>query len=126
MYFFWCTEIRLASASARSRCSSLAPSASAYTTTGMVMVMGEISTTAYADIPSIVRKTVERMLGFDESQLGPMAAMRGSDDGFLAAGLKGMRLFSEQLPLWPKLESAKPRPGCWGRNNHHVANELRV
>ncbi len=39
------------------------------TTTGMVMVMGEISTTAYADIPSIVRKTVER-IGYDDSASG--------------------------------------------------------
>ena len=39
------------------------------TTTGMVMVMGEISTTAYADIPSIVRKTVER-IGYNDSASG--------------------------------------------------------
>ena len=39
------------------------------TTTGMVMVMGEISTSAYADIPSIVRKTVER-IGYTDSAFG--------------------------------------------------------
>ena len=39
------------------------------TTTGMVMVMGEIATTAYADIPSIVRKTVER-IGYNDSASG--------------------------------------------------------
>ena len=39
------------------------------TTTGMVMVMGEISTTAYADIPSIVRRTVER-IGYNDSASG--------------------------------------------------------
>ena len=39
------------------------------TTTGMVMVMGEISTTAYADIPAIVRKTVER-IGYNDSASG--------------------------------------------------------
>jgi S-adenosylmethionine synthetase len=39
------------------------------TTTGMVMVMGEISTSAYADIPSIVRKTVER-IGYTDSSMG--------------------------------------------------------
>ena len=43
------------------------------TTTGMVMVMGEITTEAYADIPSIVRKTVAEIgytnpeFGFDSS-----------------------------------------------------------
>jgi S-adenosylmethionine synthetase len=39
------------------------------TTTGMVMVMGEISTSAYADIPSIVRRTVER-IGYTDSASG--------------------------------------------------------
>ena len=39
------------------------------TTTGMVMVMGEISTTAYADIPAIVRRTVER-IGYNDSASG--------------------------------------------------------
>ena len=39
------------------------------TTTGMVMVMGEITTTAYADIPSIVRRTVER-IGYNDSASG--------------------------------------------------------
>ena len=43
------------------------------TTTGMVMVMGEITTEAYADIPAIVRKTVGEIgytnpeFGFDNS-----------------------------------------------------------
>ena len=43
------------------------------TTTGMVMVMGEITTEAYADIPAIVRKTVGEIgytnpeFGFDSS-----------------------------------------------------------
>ncbi len=39
------------------------------TTTGMVMVMGEISTTAYADISAIVRRTVER-IGYTDSASG--------------------------------------------------------
>ena len=39
------------------------------TTTGMVMVMGEITTSAYADIPSIVRRTVER-IGYTNSASG--------------------------------------------------------
>ena len=39
------------------------------TTTGMVTVMGEISTTAYVDIPGIVRKTI-RDIGYTSSEYG--------------------------------------------------------
>ena len=39
------------------------------TTTGMVLVMGEISTTTYVDIPSIVRKTVKD-IGYDNPEFG--------------------------------------------------------
>ena len=39
------------------------------TTTGMVMVMGEITTTSYVDIPSVVRRTVER-IGYTDSAMG--------------------------------------------------------
>ena len=38
-------------------------------TTGMVMVMGEITTSCYADIPSIVRSTV-REIGYDRPEYG--------------------------------------------------------
>ena len=39
------------------------------TTTGMVLVMGEISTACYADIPSIVRRTVRR-IGYTNPEYG--------------------------------------------------------
>ena len=39
------------------------------TTTGMVMVMGEITTSAYVDIPKIVRDTVEE-IGYDRAKYG--------------------------------------------------------
>ncbi len=39
------------------------------TTTGMVMVMGEITTTANVDIPAIVRKTINE-IGYDNSEKG--------------------------------------------------------
>lgn len=39
------------------------------TTTGMVMVMGEISTNCYVDIPKIVRKTVEG-IGYTRAKFG--------------------------------------------------------
>ena len=38
-------------------------------TTGMVLVMGEISTNYYADIPKIVRKTI-REIGYDRAKYG--------------------------------------------------------
>ena len=37
--------------------------------TGMILVMGEISTSAYADIPSIVRRTI-REIGYDNADYG--------------------------------------------------------
>ena len=40
-----------------------------FTTTGMVVVMGEITTTHYTDIPSIVRRTVER-IGYTDPNYG--------------------------------------------------------
>lgn len=39
------------------------------TTTGMVMVMGEISTNCHVDIPSIVRRTVDR-IGYNDPSYG--------------------------------------------------------
>ncbi len=39
------------------------------TTTGMVVVMGEITTSTYVDIPSIVRRTI-REAGYDDSAYG--------------------------------------------------------
>ena len=39
------------------------------TTTGMVMVMGEITTSCYADIPSVVRETVKK-IGYDKPEYG--------------------------------------------------------
>jgi len=39
------------------------------TTTGMVMVMGEITTNCYVDIPKVVRETV-RQIGYDRAKFG--------------------------------------------------------
>ena len=41
----------------------------ALTTTGMVMVAGEISTIAYVDIPAIVRQTLEK-IGYTRADFG--------------------------------------------------------
>ncbi len=52
-----------------------------FTTTGMVVVMGEITTTHYTDIPAIVRRTVERIgytdpsYGFDARSCAVMTAI---------------------------------------------------
>ncbi|MEG2501345.1 MAG: S-adenosylmethionine synthetase N-terminal domain-containing protein, partial [Oscillospiraceae bacterium] len=39
------------------------------TTTGMIFVMGEITTDCYTDIPAIARRTVRR-IGYDNPQFG--------------------------------------------------------
>jgi len=39
------------------------------TTTGMVMIMGEITTSSYVDIPKIVRETVQE-IGYDRAKFG--------------------------------------------------------
>ena len=77
------------------------------TTTGMVMVMGEISTKCYVDIPHIVRRTVEKIgyndpaCGFDarscavlttiDEQSGDIAmGVDGQSDEDIGAGDQGM------------------------------------
>jgi S-adenosylmethionine synthetase len=39
------------------------------TTTGLVLVMGELSTSHYVDVPTVVRRTV-REIGYNDSRLG--------------------------------------------------------
>ena len=39
------------------------------TTTGMILVFGEISTTSYVDIPAVVRDTIEK-IGYTHSSTG--------------------------------------------------------
>ena len=39
------------------------------TTTGLVMVMGEITTNCYVDIPKVVRETI-REIGYDRAKYG--------------------------------------------------------
>ena len=77
------------------------------TTTGMVMVMGEISTHCYVDIPSVVRRTVDKIgyndpaYGFDarscavltniDEQSGDIAmGVDGENDEAIGAGDQGM------------------------------------
>ena len=77
------------------------------TTTGMVMVMGEISTRCYVDIPHIVRRTVDKIgyndpaCGFDarscavmttiDEQSGDIAmGVDGESDETIGAGDQGM------------------------------------
>ena len=64
------------------------------TTTGMVMVMGEISTNCYVDIPHIVRKTVEEIgyndpaCGFDARSCAVMTSI-DEQSGDIAMGVDG-------------------------------------
>jgi len=64
------------------------------TTTGMVMVMGEISTKCYVDIPRIVRRTVDKIgyndptCGFDARSCAVMTAI-DEQSGDIAMGVDG-------------------------------------
>ncbi len=64
------------------------------TTTGMVMVMGEISTHCYVDIPRIVRRTVEKIgyndpaCGFDARSCAVMTTI-DEQSGDIAMGVDG-------------------------------------
>ena len=64
------------------------------TTTGMVMVMGEISTSCYVDIPHVVRKTVEEIgyndpaCGFDARSCAVMTTI-DEQSGDIAMGVDG-------------------------------------
>ena len=77
------------------------------TTTGMVMVMGEISTSCYVDIPGVVRRTVEKIgyndpaYGFDAKSCAVMTTIDeqsvdiamgvdGQSDEEIGAGDQGM------------------------------------
>ncbi len=64
------------------------------TTTGMVVVMGEISTKCYVDIPKVVRKTVERIgyndpaCGFDARSCAVLTSI-DEQSGDIAMGVDG-------------------------------------
>ena len=51
--------------------------------------------------------TVERMLGIDQSQLARMGKMQSGAEQSPAVGLKGLRTFCDELPLWADLDDAR-------------------
>jgi S-adenosylmethionine synthetase len=70
-------------------------------TTGMAIVAGEITTTAYADLPEVVRETI-RDIGYDNSSMGfdwgTCAVISSIDKQSpdIAMGVNGRGLFKEQ------------------------------
>jgi hypothetical protein len=55
-----------------------------------------------------LKKTVERMLGIDKSQLELMRKMQSGAAQSPAVGLKGLRTFCDELPQWAELDDARP------------------
>jgi hypothetical protein len=53
-----------------------------------------------------LRKSVERMLGFDKSQQELMTLASGSSSSNVEVGLKGLHTFAEEFRLWPDLENS--------------------
>lgn len=70
-------------------------------TTGTAMVAGEITTTAYVEIPALVRETImdigydNSTLGFDGKTCGVLVAL-GRQSPDIAQGVDGTGLFQEQ------------------------------
>ena len=64
------------------------------TTTGMIMVFGEITTSTYVDIPAVVRKTIEEIgythssHGFDAKTCGIMVSIKEQSPE-ISAGVRG-------------------------------------
>ncbi len=72
------------------------------TTTGLILVCGEITTTAWADIPAIVRRTIERVgytdarYGFDYRTCGVMTAI-GKQSPDIDMGVSRSKEYKERL-----------------------------
>ena len=70
------------------------------TTTGMIIVFGEISTTSYVDIPAVVRETLEKIgythsqHGFDANTCGVMVAIKDQSPEILRGVAKAIEVRS--------------------------------
>ena len=67
-------------------------------TTGLVVVSGEITTTTYVDVPSLVRKTIERIgytrakYGFDADTCGVITAIHEQSPDIAQGVQRGSRI----------------------------------
>jgi S-adenosylmethionine synthetase len=80
------------------------------TTTGMILVFGEISTTSYVDIPAVVRQTVETigythsLHGFDANTCGVMVAIKDQSPEILSGVAQAVEVRSgEQIDRFDRV-----------------------
>jgi S-adenosylmethionine synthetase len=80
------------------------------TTTGMILVFGEISTTSYVDIPAVVRQTIEKigythsLHGFDANTCGVMVAIKDQSPEILSGVAQAVEVRSgEQIDRFDRV-----------------------
>jgi S-adenosylmethionine synthetase len=80
------------------------------TTTGMILVFGEISTTSYVDIPAVVRDTIEKIgythsqHGFDANTCGVMVAIKDQSPEILSGVAQAVEVRSgEQIDRFDRV-----------------------
>ena len=95
------------------------------TTTGLVMVIGEVTTSTYADIPTIIRNTVRDIgythadYGFDHQTCSVITSIH-EQSADIALGVDKARLstisYGKERPLCTESDES-----CWSQNRRGVS-----